>query len=1300
MEDTNFEFLIDNYPRCYMFCKRMDYFIHMEFFEDAATNARKAVEGMVKYVDRYMDPENYADYSITRGKYFTDHIKDLETKKVYDKEIREDIFTIWKKCSSSAHPDKKNDLSKGSLAYYAKLTHKILKYLFNYMESDETDSVYTPIKGDEDWILENEEESEKVKELESDIKKKEEEINNFREKYSDLKESYDNEKEKYLSEIKKLEASVEALKQAGMDEEVLKATIKTIKAQMKQKEDDFKAQEAQRISDMDELKSEYESREKELSDQIDNLKEELENSIFDLSDLGISDNDKSVVQIQYPPVNLPSSSKSIQYQIDPLQIKAFQSKSKKLVIEAGPGSGKTFVIIKRIQYLIEKYDPDSFLVITFTEKAANELKNRLKDDLPPEIVDKIHVSTIHSFCRTFLRDNSSLEINILDEDSRNIFIKSTFAEKFSGASYIPPNEYRAVFQTFDECSTFQCNYDAWINSIIERYKLDGDNPANKRYYDLLKSEGLGSEDFVFPESYVRSSNFYNERWYAHKYLAVAEAAKEYQMVLRKNYLYDFDRLQRVTLSFLKHNFKDLKINYSNILVDEFQDTDIVQKEIFELLLENANTFTIVGDVDQSIYRWRGSNNTFLDEFAEKDGFEKVILNSNYRSAKSIVEFNEEFISREDDDKKLVSARSDNAEGAVYYLDSFNLDMQARKIVEIIKYLHENNGVKYSDIGLLFRSTLSHKIRELISRFEEEGINYVVKGNQDFDSEDYYEVKAFIHLLWYFTDSMDYLSLTDFSIAISPIYKFSEDTIRILAKESENARELSQMNRKDLENLGIKGDDYEFLLKLNDLKRSFNYPAEENDRITILGLYNNLFKITAFVDDQFREKDSEGYNVPNNRKLLNLSLISKIIKNYMDTVDEYDIDGLVKYLIESYGTYTSPYNEKDKEDAVQLLTVHKAKGLEFPVVILCTLQEYTFPIGYFKKKYETNFNNEFISYPVFNKYLRLKTKDDERSEHNAEEKRVVYVGTTRAEDLLIVSSVLHKERTSSKELRRIKNMGVKELKIDDLDVLKDLKIKSTSSRKSFNKPILSYSSYNDYTDCKHKYDLIHNIGFQADSSLEAQVGNIVHDLLNKIHTMSKNYGFVPDDFIDEIIEHVYITNPFLKEEERFENIIESIKEYWRYYGSTWKILDTELPFSFVEAKYDFTGKIDLIVQEDPDVKEITVVDFKITNDERLGFPGVRDKYRHQLQLYAHALRRDPRFKDDYEINKLKIFQIDGENIVDDPANNFEVDDEDIEILIGSLENCIDEMYDGIYDKNLKSCNMCHLKDLCNLDKIIF
>ena len=130
---------------------------------------------------------------------------------------------------------------------------------------------------------------------------------------------------------------------------------------------------------MKSLKLKYESREKELSDELESLRNKLENSIFDMEDLNISDTSKSVLKIRYPPIELPKKTGlTMQLVQDNSQYGAIYSESKRLVIDAGPGSGKTYVIIRRIEHLIHKYDPDSFLVITFSEKAANELKTRLK----------------------------------------------------------------------------------------------------------------------------------------------------------------------------------------------------------------------------------------------------------------------------------------------------------------------------------------------------------------------------------------------------------------------------------------------------------------------------------------------------------------------------------------------------------------------------------------------------------------------------------------------------------------------------------------------------------------------------------------------------------------------------------------------------------------------------------------------------------------------------------------------------------------------------------------------------------
>ena len=1321
MEDPNFEFLIEEYPRFYKYCKKMDYFIFDEEYDEAALNSRKAVEGIVKYVDKHFNPTTFADYSITKGKSFKVHYLDLYDQGYCTEDIKDLIKGIWKRCGESAHPTFKN-FKKEELNQIAEDTHKIIKHFFKELNPlSNLSSVYVRITGDEEWIKERKGISDDIKKLNQQIDEKEKENLQIKTEMSDMEKNLENYKSELEHQKERHEQQLANLRREGNH------NIEKIKSIMDEKEKEYLLQVNDLESKYNSLKAEYDAKEQELSQEKDKLKAKIDNSdIYDMDDVGIFKNRKPVLEIKYPPMKLPEKTKTDKvYQLDFSQMEAVNSPSDRLVIDAGPGSGKTTVIIDRICHLLNKYNPESFLVITFTEKAANELKERLKDKLEDDYgkADKIHVSTIHSFCRTLLRDNSSMEINILAEDNERIFIKDVFREKFQGADYISQRDYGALFKRFDEASRFKCNYERWIKWIKNNFfKKRNDLAHEEQFMDFLESQGLGQEGFVFPETTVRNNSIYNKRWYAHKYLAIAEAAYEYQEhILKDNSLYNFNRLQTATLEFLRENKDNLNIQYKNILIDEFQDTDVIQKEIFEILLENADTFTIVGDMDQSIYRWRGSNYRYLDEFASKDGFKKVILNRNYRSGKNIVEFNEKFIKRDDETKHLESGKEDR-DGAVYYLDNISLDEQAEGIVKTIKYLHDEKGVKYSDIGLLFRSTLSHKVDHLIYKLKDEGINYTIKGNKDLDSEKYLEIRGMLYLLWYITGSMPYYDLDQFLYATDPFYRFSEFTRNILINQRMNPRKLSKMTRSELEVLGIDGFDLEFLLELNELKNEFysqtsvqefyygvvesnssdiietdgdsDFYSKPTSQLTVLGVYNKLLKITGYVDRQFIDVDEDGYNDKNNYLLLNLGLISKIIKNYMETVNKYDLEGLFKYLIEEYGNYSSPYNDKDKEDAVQILTVFKAKGLEFPVVFLCSLQKNTLPKIYKEKRTDGNLNSRYIEYPISNRFLTYKPSEkNEKAEHKAEERRVIYVANTRAKDLLIVSGVLKDYKSSSPELREIKDR-IDELDLSNLDEqLKDLKIEKTSSFKAFKKPNLSYSSFNTYTECKHKYDLKYNFGFEVDSSEKMELGSIVHDLLNKIHIKVKNDGYVEDEFIDEIFENVYENHPFIIED-GYDNIIETIRDYWEDYGKDWEIIGSELPFTIKGEKYDFSGVIDLIVKEDSGSDEISIIDFKITSDDLLDRETIKEKYQNQLQFYAHALANDPHFEN-YEIGNLKIFQIDGEDIYDDEENNFEMDEEQIDVLMNSLDTVVDEIYDGDFDKNLEHCMNCMYKDLCNV-----
>lgn len=1335
MDDPNFEFLRELYPLYYKYCMKMDYFIFDGEYDEAALNSRKAVEGMVKNADKHFNPNTYVDYSITKGKKFLNHCDNLYDQGYCTDDIKDEIKYIWKNGGDSAHPTFRN-FKREDLNLIAEKTHKILKYFFKEINPlYSISSIYKIITGDEEWIKERKGNSEDIKELNRQIEEKEKENLQIKTEMSDMENNLKNKESEIKNLKEKHEQELANLKREGFD------NIEKYKAIMDEKEKNHLIQLKNLENKYDSLKEEYEAKERELSQEKDKLKAKVDNSdIYDIDDVGVFRNVKPVLEIKYPPMVLPEKSNADKAsQLDFSQLAAVSSPSNRLVIDAGPGSGKTRVIIDRIEHLLNRNDPDSFLVITFTEKAANELKERLKEKLRADYgkADKIHVSTIHSFCRTLLRDNSSLEINILPEDNERIFIKETFKDKFSGASYIPPEEYEAVFGRFNEASMFDCNYERWIKWITNKFfKRQNDLKDDKTYIEFLESKGLGQEGFIFPESDVRNSKLYNKRWYANKYLAIAEAVKEYQEeILEKNSLYTFNRLQTAALEFLRENKDNLKIQYKNILIDEFQDTDAIQKEIFEILLENAETFTIVGDMDQSIYRWRGSNYKYLEEFANKPGFKMETLKKNYRSGRNLVEFNESFINRGDDEKSLESGKNES-DGAVFYFDNESLDDQAEKVVKTIKYLHDKKDVKYSDIGLLFRSTRSHMVEHLIYKLKDEGINYTIKGNKDLDSKKYLEIRGILSLLWYITDSMPFYDLDQFLYLTDPFYKFSESTRNILINQRINPKRLSIMNRSELEMLGIDSFDLEFLLELNMLKKEFysqssvrnlygisdgnvelepysfnpaiNSAAEsfENDeiidihfqtddsRLTILGVYNKLLNISAYVDRQFMETDEDGYNDKNNYLLLNLGLISRIIKNYMKTVNKYDIEGLFKYLIQEYGNYSSPYNNKDKDDAVQILTVFKAKGLEFPVVFLCSLQKDTLPRPYFEKREDKNYNSKYVEFPIPDKFLTYKPHEkNEKAQHKAEERRVIYVANTRAKDLLIVSGVKKDYRISSPELRQIKEMA-EELDVNKLNKqLKKLKISHTSEYKAFKKPSLSYSSFRDYTECKHKYDLRYNFEFEVDSSEKMELGTIVHDLLNKIHIKAKNEGEVDDEFIDEIFDNVYENNPFIIEG-GYDNIIESIREYWEDYGQDWEIIASELPFTIKGEKYDFAGVIDLIVKEDPDVDEISIIDFKITEDELLDIESIKDKYENQLQIYAHALSIDPHFEK-YDITNLKIFQIDGEDIYDDEENNFEIDEAQIDDLLNSLDKAVDEIYEGDFDKNLDRCRNCSYKDLCNV-----
>ena len=193
MEDPNFEFLIEQYPLFYKYCKKMDYFIFDGEYDEAALNSRKAVEGMVKNADKFFNPKTFVDYSSTKGKKpFRQHYEDLYDQGYCTDDIKEEIIYIWKRGGDSAHPTFKN-FKREDLNLIAEKTHKIIKYFFKEINPlYSISSVYVKITGDEEWIKERKGNSEDIKDLNKQIEEKEKENLQIKIEMSDMENNLKN----------------------------------------------------------------------------------------------------------------------------------------------------------------------------------------------------------------------------------------------------------------------------------------------------------------------------------------------------------------------------------------------------------------------------------------------------------------------------------------------------------------------------------------------------------------------------------------------------------------------------------------------------------------------------------------------------------------------------------------------------------------------------------------------------------------------------------------------------------------------------------------------------------------------------------------------------------------------------------------------------------------------------------------------------------------------------------------------------------------------------------------------------
>ena len=600
------------------------------------------------------------------------------------------------------------------------------------------------------------------------------------------------------------------------------------------------------------------------------------------------------------------------------QAQAVQHTEGPLLILAGAGSGKTKVLTVRIAYLLSQgVNPYEILAITFTNKAAKEMKSRV-ESLVGDVANRIWLSTFHSFCAKFLR--------------------------FELDNFLGYNSNFTIYDTSDS--------QAVIKAALKALNLDD------KYYPVGAMIGAISDaknKLLFASDFRKQAkDFYQQK--------VADVYEYYERELRKNNALDFDDLLLVAVKLLQTNATVLD-KYSKrfryVMIDEYQDTNHAQYLLASLLSSHWKNIAVVGDADQSIYAWRGADIQNILDF-EKDypNCTSIKLEQNYRSTKIILDAANAVIDN-NEDRPEKNLWTDKTEGAkIQHFTAQSEHEEAAFIGDTIVKKHDIHGVPYGDMAILYRTNAQSRVLEegLIKR----ALPYtMVGGTKFYDRKEIKDVLAYLRVLYNPFDDLSLLRIINVpkrSIGATTVSKL-QDYAR--TNGTSLFMTLTQLHLVD----SIKGKTKEKLEEFGIL--IFTLVAEMDDK-SVLDILEAILDRTGYLAQLEESTDPQ-----DQARAENIGELLSVAKDFQDT----NPTGTVEDFLEQVALVNDVDSFEQEESKVTLMTLHAAKGLEFPIVFLCGLEEGLFPHS------RTLMNPEEIE----------------------EERRLAYVGITRAEKELFISN---------------------------------------------------------------------------------------------------------------------------------------------------------------------------------------------------------------------------------------------------------------------------------------------------------
>jgi len=876
-----------------------------------------------------------------------------------------------------------------------------------------------------------------------------------------------------------------------------------------------------------------------------------------------------------------------------------------VLIVAGAGTGKTQVITRRIAWLIamKRAKPEEILALTFTEKAAAEMEERV-DILVPYGYTGVWIGTFHAFGDSVLRENALLlglvpDLQVLTRPQQIIFFREHLFE-------FPFSYYRPLG-----------NPTRYIEAMVTLFSRAKDEDVIPEEY-LAYAERLKKEAEEGPDDPELEE-------IATQQMEIARTYKKYQDLLAQHGKIDFgDQITLPLKLFRTHPavLRQYQDRFRYILVDEFQDTNYTQFQLVKLLASRDQNITVVADDDQSIYKFRGAAISnilgFMDTYPEA---KQTVLTENYRSTQVILDAAYCLIGYNNPDRLEFKNNIDKhlkaqvREGpSIKHLHYDTLFSEAEAAANFIKKKVEKEGYDYRDFAILVRA--NRDADPFLRSLNMADIPWTFSGNEGLYTRE--EVRLLISFL---------RSVANFDDSVSLYYLAASEIYQLLARDLTLCMNYASRRNRSLYHIFSRVSE---ILELDEeispeSKATISRIMKDLEKYAQLAIKGGTGEVlySFIIDTGYLKRLTSLSSLTNEEKVKNIARFFDIIRSVSNVITYDRIPQFTSYLDLLIEAGDNPaVAEADTEaDAVNVLTIHKAKGLEFPVVIMVSLVSQRFPCHYRRESI-------FLPDPLIKDIL------PSGDFHLQEERRLFYVGMTRAKKELYF--------TSAKDYGGKRPRRVSQFVLEALDLFKtEVKAQKSSAleviERSAPKPgiqhelseaiaeteilTVSYFHIDDYLTCPLKYKYVHVLRVPILPHHAVVYGKALHDAVQEYYRRRLTGVKITEEEFLAVFENSWRSEGFLTrqhEEQRLDVGRRTLQSFYQM-AQTEKHLPAyvEKEFSFLLKNNRVTGRWDRVDIQDG---EVCIIDFKSSNIRKKEKADKRTRESLQLAIYALAYQK--------------------------------------------------------------------------------